>query len=79
MNQVKVYVYQFTLYDITTDTKRKSNRWATLDAIENISGQALKNTRTEVEASAVVTDISGMTERDFNPHKRTTPRQTATV
>jgi hypothetical protein len=79
LNQVKVYVYQFTLYDITTDTKRKSHRWATLDAIESIGGEALKNTRTEVEASAVVTDIPGMTERDFNPHKRTVPLQTVTV
>jgi hypothetical protein len=67
----KVTIYRFRLYDITTDGNRESRRWATREAIERIGGEVLEDTATEVEASAVATDIDGMTVRGFDPHPRT--------
>jgi len=67
----KVTVYRFKLYNITTDENLQSRRWATLEAIERIHGEVLKDTATEVDASAVATDHAGMTVVGFNPHPRT--------
>lgn len=67
----KVTIYRFELYDITTDGNRKSHRWATREVIERLRGTVLEDTATEVDASAVASDIQGMTARDFNPHPRT--------
>ena len=65
-----VTIYQFELYDITIDGNRRSRRWATRQAIERLRGNVLEGTGTEVDASAVDTDILGMTARDFNPNWR---------
>jgi hypothetical protein len=59
------------LYDITSDGNRPSRRWATREVIERLHGQILDNTATEIDASLVNSDIAGMTERDFDPHRRT--------
>lgn len=67
----KVTIYQFRLYDIQNDGMQKSRRWATREAIESVHGEALEGTATEVDAALVNTDIQGMTERCFDPHKRT--------
>jgi hypothetical protein len=74
----RVTVYQFRLYDIGTDEHRKSRRWATLEAIAQIGGEALTDTAIEVDAAMVGTEIAGMTERGFDPHKRTGFQQTVT-
>ncbi len=66
-----VTIYRFTLYDIASDGKQKSRRWATREAIERLHGEILEDTATEVEASVLKSDIPGMTERDFNPRART--------
>ncbi len=67
----KAIIYQFAVYDVTTDGMRKSRRWATREAIEWLRGDALEHTATEVDASVVGLEIAGMTERGFNPHKHT--------
>jgi len=67
----KVTIYRFILYEITSDTSRQSRRWATREAIKRVGGEVLENTATEVDATVVVSDIAGMTERDFNPNKNT--------
>jgi hypothetical protein len=64
----KVTIYQFTLYDITTDGYRKSRRWATREAIERLQGEVLERTEVSVDERALASDIAGMTTRDFNPH-----------
>ena len=63
----KVNIYRFTLYDITSDGARQSRRWGTRDAIERMGGEVLVDTGIEVDASAVDSEISGLTARDYNP------------
>jgi hypothetical protein len=67
----KITVYRFKKYDISNDENRQSRRWATREAIERIGGEVLEDTATEVDPSAVGTEIDGMTERNFDPHPRT--------
>ncbi len=64
----KVHIYRFTLYDITSDGARQSRRWGTRDAIERIGGEVLVDTGTEVDISAVESEIAGLTARDYSPH-----------
>jgi hypothetical protein len=64
----KVNIYRFTLYDITSDAAHQSRRWGTRDAIERIGGEILADTVIEVDASAVGSDIPGLTVRDYLPH-----------
>ena len=63
----KVHIYRFTLYDITSDNARQSRRWGTRDAIERIGGEILVDTAIEVDASAVDSEIAGLTARDYSP------------
>lgn len=66
----KVTIYQVKVYDPQNDEMRKSRRWGTREAIEKIAhGKVLDDTATEVDESAIASDIPGLTERDFNPHK----------
>ncbi len=65
----KVKVYQFTLYDITSDGNCKSRRWGTLEGINSVGGVALKETATEIDAAEIGSEISGLTERNFSPRK----------
>lgn len=67
----KVTIYQFKLYDISTDEKKLSRRWGTRKAIESIGGEVVEDSRVEVDAAVVVSGIDGMTEIGFNPHWRT--------
>jgi hypothetical protein len=46
-------VYRFRLYDIGADENRTSRRWATLEAIAQIRGEALMETATEVDADRI--------------------------
>ena len=63
-----VTVYRWRAYDISSDEKRESRRWATREAVEKLGGEVLEDTATQVDASVVDTDIPGMTERGFDPH-----------
>jgi hypothetical protein len=58
---------RFTLYDITSDGACQSRRWGTRDAIDRIGGEVLVDTGIEVDASAVDSEISGLTTRDDSP------------
>jgi hypothetical protein len=68
---MKVKIYQFTKYSIQSDGNEKSRRWGTREAIERLGGKVIEDTEIEVDASAVASDIEGLTERNFNPRPRT--------
>ena len=68
----KVTIYQFEVYDIQSDQVMTSKRWGTRGAIVEIAhGRVLEETATEVEESAVASDIYGFTVPDFDPNRRT--------
>ncbi len=63
-----VTIYQFLKYDIMTDTAPISRRWGTSDAIRNlVRGEVLEATGVTVDASAVESDITGLTAKDYRP------------
>ena len=64
-------IFRFHKYDITTDGVRISHRWGTRDGIANVGGTVIEDTGTEVDASLVRSEIPGLTERDFQPNRRT--------
>ena len=67
----KVTIFRFEVYDIQSDQVIPSKRWGTRAAIIEIAhGRVLEDTATEVDESAVASDIRGFTVRDFNPHSR---------
>ena len=61
-------VYKFRKYDISSDETITSRRWATREAIKAVCGEVVEDTETEIDASFL--DNNGMTERNFEPHKR---------
>jgi hypothetical protein len=63
----KATIYRFEIYDIANDEWHRSRRWGTREAIERIRGAVIESTATEVDASAIASDIAGLTMRDFNP------------
>jgi hypothetical protein len=66
-----ITIYQFEIYDSHDDVMKKSRRWGTRDAIEQIAhGKVIENTAIEVDVSAVTSDIFGFTEKNFTPHER---------
>jgi hypothetical protein len=68
----KVKIYRFRSYDIQNDQIKTSSRWGTREAIEVIArGEVMEETEREVDASSVQSDILGMTERNFDPDRRT--------
>ena len=66
----KVKIYQFEGYDVNNDQMKKSRRLGTREAIEIIHCHVLEETATDVDESAVKSDIPGLTARDFIPHPR---------
>jgi hypothetical protein len=66
----RVTIYQFQIYDVNSDHMQKSRRWGTREAIESIHGNVLENTASEVDESEVMSDLPGLTDRDFIPHPR---------
>jgi hypothetical protein len=65
----KVTVYQFAMYDIESDNWRKSRRWGTKAAIENIGGAGfLKDTAVDVDESVLGADIEGLSDIGYDPH-----------
>ena len=66
----RITIYQFEVYNPQDDQMIKSRRWGTSEAIEQIAhGRVLRNTAVEVDESAVASDIPGLSEKDFIPHK----------
>jgi hypothetical protein len=66
-----IQIFQFTMYDVSTDQTRKSRRWGTRAAIEALGGTVLEESATTVEASAINSDMHGLTEIGFDPRPRT--------
>ena len=67
----KITIYQFEVYNQQNDQMKKSRRWGTSESVEKIAhGKVLRNTAIEVDESAAASDIPGLTEKDFIPHKR---------
>ncbi|MDD2465227.1 MAG: hypothetical protein PHI97_14615 [Desulfobulbus sp.] len=68
----KITIYRFQVYSVINDNFQKSRRWGTRDAIERIAwGEILEDTATEVDESAIASDITCLTIIDFNHHRRT--------
>jgi hypothetical protein len=68
----KVKIYRFRSYDIQNDQIKTSSRWGTREAIEVIArGEVIEESEREVDASSVQSDILGMTERNYDPDRRT--------
>lgn len=65
----KVTVYRFALYNIDNDEMQTSQRWGTKAAIAKIGAVMHEGSATEIDASDV--NPEGLTERGFNPNKRT--------
>jgi hypothetical protein len=66
-----VTIYQFEVYDPHIDHMKRSRRWGTRAAIENIAhGNILESTAHTVDQSVVDSDIPGLTLIDFDPHER---------
>jgi hypothetical protein len=64
-----VTIYQFEVYDPHIDGIKRSRRWGTREAVENIAhGNILESTAHTVSRSVVDSDILGMTTIDFDPH-----------
>jgi hypothetical protein len=64
----KITIYQFEVWDVISDQTRKSRRWGTREAIQEIAhGRVLEETATEVEDFAVRSDIFGFTKIGFDP------------
>ena len=67
----KITIYQFEIYDPLNDEMRTSRRWGTREAIKNIAaGHVLDKSATEVDESAVESDILGLTTKGFIPNPR---------
>jgi len=63
-----VKIYQFRVYDITTDKALVSRRWGTREAIQNTAcGEILEATEVLVDEGDVRSDITGLTDRDYKP------------
>lgn len=62
-------VYRFTKYDITTDAKKESRRWATREAIEKLGGETVEGTEIMIDEALLGREIEGMTDIGFDPNK----------
>lgn len=66
-DQLRIVIYQFTVYDITSETQIKSKRWGTESAIAEIKGEIIRDTKTVVDPSVTRSDIPGLTAIGYMP------------
>ncbi len=59
-------VYRFRAWDIAHDCYRNSQRWATKEAIERVSGEPISE-GVEVDDGFLGGEVDGMTARGFDP------------
>lgn len=59
-------VFRFRAWDITHDCYQNSQRWATKEAIERVSGEAISD-GVEVNDSFLGGEVDGMTAPGFDP------------
>jgi hypothetical protein len=62
-----VKIYQFSLYDVITDTVRLSQRWGTREHIEMIGGSIIESSAILVDSTCLVSDLDGLTKIGFDP------------
>ncbi len=68
----KVTIYRFRSYDIREDQIRTSRRWGTREAVKEIAcGEVIEDSAIEVDATAIESDIPGMTVIGYDPERRT--------
>ncbi len=70
-------VYRFRTWDIVYDCYRHSRRWATKEAIERVSGEAVGEP-VEVDDKELFLGeqpVDGMTRRGFDPHAHSDPHR----
>lgn len=69
----------FEAYDMCNDGMKKSLRWGTRETIEKIvaGSKVLIETETEVDESAVSSDIPGLTNIGFRPPSKNDGFQTS--
>jgi len=60
-------VYQFTMYDILTDTERESRRWGTREAIDRIGGKVIEDSAVNIDTSLLGSEVEGMTDVGLIP------------
>ena len=63
-------VYRFEMYSIESDEFRTSRRYGTRDAITNIGGNVIEDSKVSIESSQLGQDLKGFTVVDFNPSPR---------
>lgn len=63
----RIEIYQFTIYDGNSDQLIQSKRWGTASGIESVGGQILRDTKRLVDASAVHSEIQGLTKIGYIP------------
>lgn len=61
-------VFRFRTWDITNDCYRDSQRWATSEAIERVTGQAISK-GVEIDDKHLGHEVDGMTARGFDPNR----------
>ena len=64
----KVTIYQFTIYDVMSDTMILSKRWGTLEAIKKACGNPLLETAMEINRVDLNSDIDDFTVKGFDPY-----------
>jgi|GEM_PF-1653297 len=66
--EMRVSIYQFTKYDIISDSEIKSKRWGTQNAIDRIGGTIIMASKSLVDKSVFLNSgIEGMTAIGFVP------------
>ena len=63
----RIAIYQFSMYDITSDTKIQSKRWGTESAISENNGSIIRETQVLVDSSVTESDIPGLTKPGYMP------------
>ena len=63
----KVQAFQFTKYDIMSDTRRLSRRYGTIEAINKIGGEVILESAIEINVSDLESDFYGLTKIGFEP------------
>jgi len=62
-----VRVFQFQVYDITSDSYIRSKRWATHEKIGQIAGAELIKPWADIDEKYIGGEVDGMTARGFDP------------
>ena len=62
-----VTLYRWRKYAMSLDQMITSRRWGTREAIAEMGGEILEETAVQVDATAVQSDVPGLTAMDYMP------------